>query len=313
MRQMTFSGFFEESEAHERNWRLREQRLTAALEASGIRTGTVAWIIAMMIHTVPKNNGQAFRKKNAEIATDRYLVQLVGRPISEHTVTKAIRRLRDLGIVVHREHIDRGCEYAIREIDHAAVLRICERAGIEVESPMCDPHSAPHLASQGAPHSASHFAPHISGTLDTSITPDTPKNQKPNNPRTVGRSNTRFTRPVVATERGRKKSETGGEEGVKERPVPPSVGDVDVRRVTLDLQVACTHWKPVLSRVDRQIIDRIAQGVASRDYEPDEVPEAIRQANAWIRERAMAGETINQPVSLLERIIDRLADERVCR
>ena len=69
-RQLTFPGL-DETASLDQLWIARKQRLHEALAVCGIRRESTPYRLAMLIHTLPRNNGQPVDWTNARIAADQ--------------------------------------------------------------------------------------------------------------------------------------------------------------------------------------------------------------------------------------------------
>lgn len=248
-RQLTFPGMVDEVHNHERSWALRENRLRIALSKVGIHWKSVAAAVARMAHQLSKNNDMPLYRTNAEIADDKQLVHIVGKAVHKDTVSKAVRRLVEIGIL--RRDIDKtaGRNRANRRLDHARILEICE-SDIVAE----------------------------------------------------------FIPPPARKSRPAKKKSTP-----TPPPAPPTTEpgetSADGRTVRL-MELAAATWQRRLTQVDRRILADVRERLKQGFIEPSDIERALSECDAWIKSRAGP---VNHPVSAFERILDRVAEERVCR
>lgn len=168
-RQLTFAGIMAESEARERVWQDRRDRLEAVMAMAGIRAGTLPWLLAKLIHKVAGTSDGVLRRTNPEIAKDPDMRKRNGARPKAASIKAAAARLRQVGILVQENIVDEGVDMAARWIDHAAVLGMFEAGSIEICAPEIAPVFAGEIASDLGGESASETGGEKTARLYSSI------------------------------------------------------------------------------------------------------------------------------------------------
>ena len=319
-RQLTFPGL-DETASLDQLWIARKQRLHEALAVCGIRRESTPYRLAMLIHTLPRNNGQPVDWTNARIAADQAMRTQTGKSINAHTVTKAARALIHLGILTQDQQPDddRGIRRAVRSINHARVLQLAESAVVPprsrsaTEAPVffgdsekCDSQSTSQCESHSTSQSTSHFsASHYTPT--SNLSPD-PKIQEP--PQSFNAQLSPPASEAPAEVRGLERQRKGVGVEVDEPPATAATRQLEFR-----LQLAAMEWRQHarLSSVDREILSDVLAEVGTDSGLAKVLEQAIRETTAGLRARRQRGDPVNQPISYFERVWHRLVEEWQCK